>query len=170
MINLLPDDYKQELIKIEKEKVQTIILALLNFFFVFLLLAFISLNIYFNFQLQSKKIFIESLSHFQESPEIKEQVEKTNEQLKNINKFYHEKIHYSLVLNKIFQTIPETAYLNTLSFAGNKVSLAGFIASRDDLLIFKENLEEKFKQVDFPPINWAERENINFFVTFFYEK
>ncbi|MDD5606406.1 MAG: PilN domain-containing protein [Candidatus Pacebacteria bacterium] len=170
MINLIPDFQKQELIKIEKEKIQIIFLFLLNFFFICLLLLFLFLNIYFNSQIQSTNVLITSLDHFKEPEEIKEQIIKTNEELFRINKFYQNRIYYSSVLDSIFLAMPDGVYLNNISFIDKKINLSGFVPFREDLLLFRENLEKSFKQVDFPPVNWSERENINFFVTFSYEK
>ncbi len=170
MINLLPASEKKELIKIEQEKIQIIILSLVSFFFICLVLLFLFLNIYFNAQLESEKSLIATLEKFEESEEIKERVAGINLELVKINNFYQDKIYYSEVLEKVFQTMPEKAYLNRLIFTEDRISLNGFIPTREELLIFQENLKQNFKEVEFPPANWAARENINFFVNFKYEK
>ncbi len=169
MINLLPDSEKKELLKIEKRKIQIIILFLMNFFLICFLLVFLFLNIYFASEIKSKEILIKELSNLQEPLEIKEKTIKINEEIININNFYRDKIYYTSALNEIFNLMPEGSYLNNLSFINNKVSLSGFALTRDDLLLFKERLEENFKEVNFPPSDWVKKESINFSVTFLYD-
>lgn len=169
MINLLPDSEKKELLKIEKRKIQIIILFLMNFFLICFLLVFLFLNIYFASEIKSKEILIKELSNLQEPLEIKEKTIKINEEIININNFYRDKIYYTSALNEIFNLMPEGSYLNNLSFINNKVSLSGFALTRDDLLLFKDRLEENFKEVNFPPSDWVKKESINFSVTFLYD-
>ncbi len=166
MINLLPDSEKKELIKIEKEKIQIIILVLLNFFLICLILLSLFLNIYFNSQLRTKQSLIESLKEFEKDKEFEKEIEEINEELVKINNFFQEKVYYSEVLKEIIEALPKDAHLDRFSFSENKASLDGFILSREDLLIFQERLQERFQEVNFPPLNWVERKNINFFVTF----
>ncbi len=170
MINLLPFSEKRELAKVRKEKIQSIVLLLLNFFLVCLVLLSLFLNIYFKSYLERKEVLIVNLEVFEEPEEMEEKTTKLNNSLKEINSFYQDKIYYSFILNQIAEKLPSEAYLDRISFLGNKISLSGFISSRNDLLILKERLEKGFKEVDFPPINWVKRENIDFFTTFLYEK
>jgi Tfp pilus assembly protein PilN len=170
MINLLPYSEKQELINVEKQKTQNIILFLLNFFFFCLILWLFFLIFYFNIQIKTQRIYISGLEQCQESEEFKNKITTINKELLEINKVYNNKIYYSSVLNNILKIMPENSFLNSISFIDNKIQLSGFIATREDLLNLQGKLENDFKEVNFPPLNWIEKENINFFINFLYEK
>ena len=77
-------------------------------------------------------------------------------------------------MEKISETLPQGVYLTNLSLRPApkeaqklQVSLAGFCPTRDILSEFKKRLEavEVFKEIDFPPSNWLQSKDIDFYLT-----
>lgn len=179
MINLLPPVEKEKLALEKKKRIIIILWALVLFFLVCLILILFSIKIYLRSQVESQKAFlIEAEKEFEQSEiqDFREKVSSVNLTLTKLYSFYQQKIYFSQILEKISQALPSEAYLTNLSAVfcpdgekGNvRVSLSGFVSTRETLFEFKKNLEKEsnFKEISFPPANWVEPTDINFFINF----
>jgi len=179
MINLLPPVEKGKLLLERKKRIIIILWALVLFFLVCLILILFSIKIYLRNQVESQKTFlVEAEKEFEQSEiqDLRKRISSVNLTLTKLNSFYQQKIYLSQILEKISQTLPSEAYLTNLSAVfssdeeeGNvRVSLSGFVSTRETLFEFKKNLEKEsnFKEISFPPANWVAPFDINFFVTF----
>lgn len=177
MINLLPREEKEE---IQKEKTFRILLHLLLAIFLSTLL-FVFLIFGTNLVLREKTKNLAVLIEEQEKrmgkevgTEIKDilnEIQLQNKRLTQILKIEKEKKKFSSVLEKIFEILPPRIKFESLSLNFKKekkieVFLSGFSEEREDLILFKERLEEHFSEVSFPPQIWFEEKNINFTVSF----
>lgn len=179
MINLLPSEEKEKLY-LEIIKREVIILWLLVLFFLFcLLLILFSVKIYSQSQIQSQKVLLLAVKKELEQSEIAELEAKVNSAnliFTKLNSFYQKKIHFSEILEKISEILPQGVSLTNLSSQLSstgeenviKVSLSGFSLTRENLFEFKQNLEKEpgFKEISFPPANWVKPLNIDFSASF----
>lgn len=179
MINLLPTKQK-ELLK--QERTFRIISSTIFFLFVFLISFIIIL--FFNKEIISIELERQAqsiVSQFDDEEikaitEFEEEAKSYISNVKKINTFYSDTINITELLNDISDILPQGTYMTSISYGEkvdkdktiNEVSIYGFSLTRDDLIIFKDNLESKdrFKNIDFPSSNWVKSENINFTVTF----
>lgn len=190
MINLLPKEDKRTLLVERNKKITVILCFLLSFFIVCLILILFSIKIYVNGQIDTKKIFLaESEKQLlqSEAQELEDKIKTANESFKKLNSFYSKSQYFSEVLQKISDIFPSSFYATNISMRLNVsevnedpnnlgsvlitkrnvlVNLSGFASTREELLIFKENLEKSFEDVLFPPSNWVDKKNINFYITF----
>jgi len=175
MINLLPPEEKKELLWEQKRRIIIILCFLLLFFLICLTLILFSAEIYLKTQVDIQKTFLAEVQKEYNQPEIQslqEQIKATNSILTKLSSFYQKKIYFTEVLERISKTLPEGTYLTNLStvFSSNilKVSLSGFVPTRETLFEFKKNLEkeESFKEIFFPSANWVKPANIDFFISF----
>ena len=179
MINLLPPEEKEKFLLEKKKRIIIILWALVLFFLVCLILILFSIKIYLRSQVESQRAFlIEAEKEFEQSEiqDLRKKISSVNLTLTKLNSFYQQKIYFSQILEKISQTLPSEAYLNNLSAVfssdeekGNvRVSLSGFVSTRETLFEFKKSLEKEsnFKEISFPPANWVEPTDINFFTSF----
>jgi len=169
MINLLPPEEKKGLLA-EETKRLTIILGLVVLFSLFcLIIILIFLKIYLFIQIDFQKSALELMKKQAQDSEaqvIREKIKDSNQKLAKINDFYEQKSNLEETLEKLTRTIPEGIYLADFSYSktSSQIILAGFSPSRDLLVQFKKNLEQKeeFRKIYFPPSNWIEPVNINF--------
>ncbi|MFH0791677.1 MAG: PilN domain-containing protein [bacterium] len=171
MINLLPESEKRELINIERQKVIAIVGALLAFFTIALslILWVVGLNI------ASEKTFKEAIAITEErrinSDEtilVKTKIITLNESLLKIKGLMDSEEQLTEMIMKISTDVPTGVYLTNISYQGKQFIVSGFAPVREDLLVFKENLEKEtsFKNIDFPPVNWVKPRAIIFTVSF----
>lgn len=169
MINLLPPEEKKELLT-EEAKRLTIILGLVVLLSLFCLIIILSfLKIYLLIQVDSQDDVLELIKKQVETSEaqvIKEKVEDSNQKFARINDFYEQKSDLEKTLERLTQTIPGEIYLTNLSYSktSSQIILAGFSPSRDLLVQFKKNLEQKeeFQEIYFPPSSWIEPIDVDF--------
>ena len=97
-----------------------------------------------------------------------------------LNTFYQKKIYISEAIDKTSKILPNKIYLTEFSAspdltgspikqqAGFNIFITGFAPTREDLLLFKQNMEKDsyFKAVNFPIENWVESVNIIFSLSF----
>jgi len=190
MINLLPKEDKKTLLVERNKKITVILCFLLLFFIVCLILILFSIKIYVNGQINTKKIFLaesEKQLFQSETQELENKIKMANDSFKKLDDFYNRSIYFSEILQKISSIFPSTFYATNVSirisaeeikenFENPKsavrverkvlVNISGFASTREELLVFKENLEKSFENVVFPPSNWVDKKNINFYVTF----
>lgn len=173
LINLLPNQQKEELLQEEKFKIILILGITFLFFLISLILVFLSIKIYISSQIEAQKIILlEEKKRFEESENqfLQKKLEFLNKEFLKLNSFYQNQINLTEILDKISLLLPLGISLDSFSFSTEnyQISLTGFSATRNNLLQFKENLEKEkiFTQVYFPPSSWLKLTDINFSVSF----
>jgi len=169
MINLLPPKEKKFLQDEEKKKT-VLILGILGFvFFLCLALILTSMKIYISGQAEAENIIIEREKEAFKASEIKdfsEEIKLANKVFSDLNSFYQNQVKLIEILEEITQIFPEEIYLTNFSYKKetSEVVLFGFSKTRETLLEFKKNLEQKenIEGVYFPPSCWLESTDINF--------
>lgn len=87
-----------------------------------------------------------------------------NSKLSKISDVSSGQIYWSELFLKLNDTVPDDVEISGLSTKNFSVSLAGKAKTRDDLLLFKDNLsqEECFENVNLPLSNLVSKEDIVF--------
>lgn len=179
MINLLPPQYKQELLLEETKRLVIILEVVILASLVSLVLILFSIKTYLNGEVDFQKIILsQAEKEFGQSgfQNIQEKINLLNLTFSKLDSFYQEKFYFTEILEKVSKTLLPGTYLTTLSFSPSlaeedfrfRISLSGFAKTREILLEFKEKLEaeEDFKEVYFPASNWVKPTDINFNLTF----
>ncbi len=169
MINILPSKEKEILQTEERKKIVSILEILGFIFLLYLVLILASMRIYILGRAEAARIILEQEQGEFEVSEIKnfsEKIELANETFSNLNSFYQNQVKLTEILEEVSKTLPEEIYLNNFSYQKNtsQVSLSSFSKSREALLEFKENLEQKenFEEIYFPPSCWIKPIDIDF--------
>ncbi|MFH1841285.1 MAG: PilN domain-containing protein [Candidatus Nealsonbacteria bacterium] len=176
MINLLPPQQKENILK-EKQYKLVLILEILFLSFLFCLsLILVSLKIYISGQVESQKIVVQlEEENFKksEAQSLEKEIKLINKNLLSLNSFYESQVDWVDLLERISRDIPEGAYLTNLSVVPQKegwlsCSFVGYSSTREVLSELKRTLEseEGFKDVYFPPSNWVKSKDIDFSATF----
>jgi Tfp pilus assembly protein PilN len=173
MINLLPP--KEKLAGKQRKKLQTAVaLALLSFVF----LGFLATLLFFiSFDMENRIIVQEALlgqkkreADLTKALRLEQGIEEFNRSFPKINAFYQKEPDLVGAVKALSNCVPGQIYLKSLSYQskGRLVSLSGFSFIRDDLIKFKENIENEklFEAIIFPVSNWVKPNNIDFFATF----
>jgi len=177
-MNLLPPQYKKEIL--QEENWQIILILGINILAVFICFSLIlyATSIFISGETEARKIIYQQREREFETPQtqlLRKNLVSFNETLSKLDSFYQERFKSVEILQEISETVPSGIYLTNLSanlkVAGEKeveYVLAGFAGRRDDLLLFKENLEKKeiFEEIDFPAACWLKSADINFTVNF----
>ncbi len=179
MINLLPTAEKEKLLLEKKKRIVIILWILVLFFLTCSILILFSIKTYIQAQVKSQQYLLLEVKKEGEQSEIQnlqEEISLINLSLARLDFFYRNKVYFCDILEKISQTLPQELYLTNLSVfpyskeesKGIKISLSGFSPTTETLFEFKQNLEQEpsFKEISFPPSNWIELTDIDFFVTF----
>ncbi len=176
MINLLPLEEKNRIYLERKKKLTVILWLFLSLFLFFLILIIFSVRSYLKDQLDYQKTISQNNKNRIEQSEIQEiqkKFESFNQSLVKLDSFYKKKIYFSDILLNISHILPKESYLTDVSLAYDednnlKVTLSGFVSTRENLFEFKKNIEKEswVKDVSFPPSNWIEPRNINFSLNF----
>ncbi|MBI1866251.1 MAG: hypothetical protein HY005_00480 [Candidatus Staskawiczbacteria bacterium] len=178
MINLLPPKEKEKL-SLERNKKLTIILGYIIIIpLVYLALVLFSLKFYILGQMSYQKSVLGSVEAKYETSDFLSYgsiVKKYNEGLIKADTFYKKEVYFSNVIKTILDIQrPDGLFFNDVSINVDekdnkiKVNISGQSDTRDNLLIFKDNIESnnKIKDVYFPPNSWIKSADINFYVTF----
>lgn len=185
MINLLPPQYKQELIRERNLRLTFILGTIVLLFSISLILVLLAVRTYIKSVEDSLKILIQTQSELPQAAEFREvsgKASSANKKIQDLRSFYENQVLASAVLEKIIQTLPGQVRLTSLSWqkesgqaplekgaalTGQAV-ISGFAPTRQVLLSFRNMLESEkgFSQVYFPPQNWIKAENIDFQATF----
>lgn len=186
MINLLPTKEKEIFSRKQKKKVILTLWFLILFFIICLSLILFLVRIYLNDRIGAQRAFlIENEEKFSQSEaqEIQDKINLSNLVFIELRSFYKEKVYFSKLLEKISEKMPDSFYLTNISFIffeeeGEEeekkiekkvtISISGFAPYREDLLMFKKNLEgeEDFRDIYFPPSNWVKPSSVDFNITF----
>ena len=177
MLNLLPPEEKEKLFLKKREKLIAILGITVLVSLVCLILILSSIKLYVVAEASSQKIILEQAEKKYQTPNFlnfKIIIQKYNKIIVQLRAFYEQKLYFSQAL-KIISNIqrPEGLYLTELSLNRDenkkiKVTAAGISDSRENLLLFKKNIEEdkKIENSYFSPENWTNPKNINFNLTF----
>jgi hypothetical protein len=177
MINLLPPEEKEKLFLKKKERLVTILGITVLVSLICLILILSSIKLYIEAEAIYQKIVLEQTEKKYQTPDFlnfKDTIQKYNKIVIQLKNFYNQK-QYSSQSLKIISDIqrPEGIYLTGLSLNNDenkkiKVTATGISDSRENLLIYKKNIEEnkKIENLYFSPETWINPENINFSLTF----
>ncbi len=180
MINLLPPNYKKELLKEEQYKIVITLGIFVLLFLVSFSLILFSIKIYVSSQFETEKEFVNQSRkemEFSEIEKLEKETKYLNEDILELELFYQNQISLIEILEELSFVLPTGVYLKTISINPSKekdskflVSLSGFSPTRELLSEFKTDLEEKkelFKgKIDFPPSTWTKPIDIDFSLNF----
>jgi hypothetical protein len=181
MINLLPQEQKNELLNQSSLRLVFVLGALFLSFLLSFSLILILVKNYFLLSIQNEKILFEEK---QKIVSLYENTEKemiaANSLFADILSVYQEQYPLTETLHQIHQTFPPGTYLENFSFiiteqktdegteTQAKLALIGVCPNRDLLLELKDNLEKQtnFSKVYFSPNSWVEPTEPTFSVGF----
>jgi len=177
MINLLPPEEKKMLFLKEKERLATVWSLIILVSLICLALILLSIKFYLLSDTDYQKTILEDIRKSQQlisSTDLNLVIKKYNSTLEKVDSFYKKEVYFSQILEDIL-AIPRSSglYLTGFSLSRDqsstiKINLSGYGDTREDLLIFKENIENnsKIKNPYFPATCWVEPKNVNFYLTF----
>jgi len=176
MINLLPPTNKEELKKERTFHLVLILGALVVLFFVSISLLLLSIRIYVSGEIQIQEVLVELQREEDEgSPFAK--IRSLNNDIKGLDSFYQNQVVFSDIIVRISSAAPEQVHLTAFNYTPSsggsgrsatqtnaRISLIGFAATTEDLLMFREKLEQDdmFGDFNFPSSNWNVENDINF--------
>jgi Tfp pilus assembly protein PilN len=173
MINLLPQNQREEFLQEKRAKIIFVLGFLLLFFVFFLAVLFFSIKIYLTGENQNQKFLLEQTNVLITDPKYKEletEIIKNNKLISQLNEFYKNQTNIVNVLENISNLLPEGVNLTSFSYQkeSNQVSLQGKAQTRDSLLIFKKALESQpeIKNLNSPISNLIKSANIDYYFSF----
>lgn len=174
-INLLPQELKKE---IKREKIfRALIQQGIIFLFPLLVLIGILGGINFLLGLQKDMVMQEnqiqqSQSKYAELKQYEDAFAQTNELAKSIGKIESTHFHWTKILTKISEIVPQGVTFENITTKNLQVFILGRAKNREDLLAFKEKLlgESCFSDVNIPLSNMVVRENVDFQMDFSIKK
>lgn len=177
MLNLLPPSEKKFL---SQERRRKLIMVLCFEFFVFLgclLLSMLAVEFYLLGEIDTQKYAADQIQNEIESPDFlnsRNLILKYNRQLAVMDEFYKTRIPVERAIKEFLSVQrPEGLYFNTLLFQPQqnlnkvKVSIIGFSDTRDNLLLFKQNIEASpaIENIVFSAESWINQKDVNFNLT-----
>lgn len=177
MINLLPLEEKQKLFLKKKEKLTIIWGIVILVSLVCLTLILLSIKFYILAETDYQKNMLKQAEQENQTPDVASltsTIKKYNVILAQLDSFYTKEIHFNQVL-KIITDIskPKNLYLTSFSLSRDKTGavqliVAGISDTRENLLVFKKNIEQdqKIENPYFSPESWLNPTNANFSLTF----
>jgi hypothetical protein len=176
MINLLPTEEKKQLFLDKRRKLTIVFNIVILVALICLNLILLSIKFYVLADVDIQKNVLDGIKNQSESPEyisFSETIKKYNATIGDINSFYLNKTYFSHILETILNIQkPENLYLTNFSIEKQggqiNVNISGASDSRDDLLIFKKNLEEtpQVKNLLFSKSSWVSPYDVKFSLTF----
>lgn len=177
MINLLPLEEKQKLLAEKKEKLTKIWGIIILVFLVSLILILLSIKFYILTATDLQKYILaqtEKKYQTDDFTNLNNTIGKYNKILSQLDSFYKKEVYFSHALDLITGVqSPKDLYLNNFSIIRDakgkiQVSLSGASESRDDLLVFKKNIEQssEISNLYFSPESWINQKNVVFSLTF----
>lgn len=170
MINLLPPSQIKQL---QEEKILKIFLhftLFILFFFISFFLILLSIKIYLQGILESKRIFFEQ-SESSLDLDLEKAIKEYNDLLIKINNFQEQKTYLFPIFEEISKNIPEKISLDTFSIELKPkkeivVSLSGFSQNREGFMEFVKILSEKYTKVSFSPESLLKQTSLDFSISF----
>ncbi|MEK7124284.1 MAG: hypothetical protein AAB877_01175 [Patescibacteria group bacterium] len=179
MINLLPPKEKERLLQEKNLKLAVILGNIVLVSIISLILVLVSVKFYILSQAEYHKTALSEIEKKYKTPEFlffDNYIKTQNVKLQRVDNFLDNQSSFadSVKLILDIERPPGLSFSNILMHtdkeSGNKIktSISGFVDNRENLLIFKKNIEnsQKIKNINFPPNNWIKPENIEFFLSF----
>ncbi len=177
MINLLPPEEKRRLETLKNLKKGLVLLVICFFWLISISLILFAIKV----DLQARVSFEEELlkqtkKEFTSSKQ--KNIERKTDFYKKVSKAtlesYQGREEIVSFLQDLREEIPEGITLKEVRYVAeeesNSIRLRGVAKTRGDLLSFRDVLKEGFKEVEIPPSNWVESQDIDFQVSFKWEK
>ncbi len=166
-INLLPPNKKEEVRIAEKFRSilgwELVILLMVVMFFGFIFSINYLLNI--NLRLISDgKINEANGAQYDTIKYYESKFSEINTKMAKISSITNGQIYWSTLFSKLNNAVPDNVEISGLSTKNYSLSLAGKAKTREDLLVFKDNLEKEdcFENVDLPLSDLVSKEDIAF--------
>ncbi len=177
MINLLPPKEKRRLEALQNLKKGLVLVMVCLFWLMSISLILFAIKV----DLQARVSFEEELlkqieKEFASSKQ--KDLETKTDLYKKVSKTtldsYQERDDIVSFLQDLSERIPEGITLKEIRYVAeegsNSIRLRGVAKTRGDLLSFKDFLKEDFGEVEIPPSNWVESQDIEFQVSFKWKK
>lgn len=177
MINLLPIEEKEKLILKKKEKLTMIFGIVVLVSLICLVLILLSIKFYILAETDSQKNILLQIQQKNQIPNfanLNSTVKRYNGVLAQLISFYEKEIYFNRALKTIADIpSPDGLYLTNFSLIRDKTgkvkaSVSGNSATRENLLVYKKNIEDN-KEIEnpyFSPGSWISQKNVNFLLTF----
>ena len=96
------------------------------------------------------------------------ELEKVNAQIKEIDKIRNSQLYWSELFSKLNDNVMPVITIKGIANKGYLILILGHTKSRDDLILFKENLEKEqcFSDVNLPLSNLAAKTDVEFQIDF----
>lgn len=178
MINLLPPAEKEEILIKKNERLIISLGSVLLIPLICLIMLLFALKFYVLGEIISQEVVFGDIDKKYQTADFlssKESIQKYNLLLVKINNFYKEEIYFSDALKAISEIKrSDGLYLNSIIIKkgddndGFNVSISGVSNTRNNLLIFKSNIENdrRIKNINFPPDYLTKPVNITFNLIF----
>ena len=168
MINLLPEQYKNELKDEENFRLTLILGILILLSFVVFSLLLLSIRIYVAGQIQTQKILVESQREDYGDKDPVTQIRELNLIVNATSSFYKNQVMVSDILTRLTASLPAGLYITSFNYTSDKstsasgqtivarISLFGITPTTNDLLTLKTNIESDtlFSDLVIPPEVW----------------
>lgn len=177
MINLLPSKDHEELLLEKNRKIVIILAASTIVVLLCFWLILFSLKLYVLGEVGSQRAFSDSIEKIYQTPEFatsKATVERYNDLIKKVNVFYRQQGNTGDIMGVVLGVDrPQGVWLTSIAVdqddAGQPlVTLYGVSDTRDNLVIFKNNLQSNHQitHLVFPANNWIKPKDVSFSLTF----
>lgn len=181
MINLLPEQEKENLRLKNQEKLFLIWGMMVSVFLICLILILLAIKFYVLIESDYQKNILEQAKKATQTADfinLSGEVQKYNGVLAQLDSFYKKEIYFSAVLETVTGiSSPEGIFITDFSLGRNQngvvqVSISGVSDTRDNLLVFKKNIEQdaSIKNPYFSPESWINPKNVDFSLTLTIDK
>jgi len=166
-LDLLPDYRKQEIRR--KKTFHTILSEEILFLAPVILFILILLNIYYVLVLQknssvNEESLQQSQDKYQQLGTYQEKFKQVNDFDQVLSKIQSGHLHWTNIFQQLSEATPDSIQISNLSTKNYTIFLVGKAKMRDDLLNFKNKLEESscFQNIDVPLSNLVVEDNVDF--------
>lgn len=166
-LDLLPDNRKKEIRR--KKTFRSILKGEALFLLPVVLFILILLNIYYVIVLQRNSLVNEnslqqSQSKYQQLGIYQEEFKQVNSLSQALGKIQSGHLHWTNLFQNLSEATPDNIQISNLSTKNYTVFLVGKAKTRDDLLNFKNKLEESscFQNINVPLSDLVVKDNVDF--------
>lgn len=172
MINLLPKKDKDFIKNLERKRKRIFFEFMVTSSLLVFLLSLLAIDFNIKGEVKSQRIILTGEKNAQALLNEKNMKESFS-LINNLSRIMKEQFYMTDFLRDVSSKIPEGIYLTELngeeSYSRKKglersFYIKGTADNRITLFDFKESLEKEFSNLDFPPSNWIESENIEFYL------
>lgn len=171
LINLLPEDKKNEI----KRRKRLRVIIWQELLILFILLIFVGIVICTNFILKVQVSSLDEINAFEQSHPSYRELQSYEDEFKQVNSkisllysIRKNNLHWLNTLYALDSIVPKEILLTDLITKDYRMSIAGIATTRDELLKFKETINNSdcFKDAEVPLSNLVYKENVNFQIDF----